>query len=316
MKEYDIIIVGGGPAGSSAAKVAAQKGMRTVILEKRTVIGLPRHCEGRLVATTGSRLTEEVLESMPGRVVLTKIRARRIFSPSGKLVEEIPLKGTGARLILRDLFDLELARQAANAGSDILLKTRVTSLLKENGTIKGVQTDSKDIEPDVIEFHLGSFSERGDTHFFPQDEFSVVMDTRRIEDLDRIRDGNWLISRKLRDAVALRMTGWTTVLGVGGGLPRYVKDGLILAGSAAGFLGILSAVFSGRHAAEVAVEAIEAKDIGEGRLRKYEGLVQKLIYGRGEVLKSFYRMSDQQIEDVLPEMIQKRQLQFWDTVPF
>jgi hypothetical protein len=74
------------------------------------------------------------------------------------------------------------------------------------------------------------------------------MDTRTAHDLERIKKGNWLISRKIRDAVPLRMTGWTTVLGVGGGLPKYVKDALILTGSAAGFLGILSAVCSGRHA--------------------------------------------------------------------
>ena len=364
MKKYDLIIVGGGPSGSSAGKIACEKGIKSIILEKGTVIGAPRHCEGRLVATTGSRLTEEVIESMPSRVVLTEIRARRVFSPNGKLVKEIPLRGTGARLILRDLFDLELARQAANAGAEIALNTRVTELLKENGKIVGVRTSSstlpeiygkmvicagglqalaggipkqegltkpgqtvlsgilweltnvKDIEPDIIEWHTGSFSERGDTHFFPQDDVSVVMDTRTVGDLEKIKKGNWLISKKIRDAVPLRMTGWTTVLGVGGGVPKYVKDGLILAGSAAGFLGILSAVFSGRHAGEVAAEAIQEDDVSEKKLCKYQGLVEKLVYGRGEVLRKFYRLSDEQIENMLPEMIEKDELQFWDTVPF
>ncbi|MBW2345514.1 MAG: NAD(P)/FAD-dependent oxidoreductase [Deltaproteobacteria bacterium] len=142
MNKYDLIIVGGGPAGSSAARVACERGIKTIILEKRSVIGIPRHCEGRLVATTGSKLTDEVIESMPPRVVLTKIRARRVFSPSGKLIREIPLSGTGARLILRDLFDLELARQAANAGAEIALNTRVTGLLKEDREILGVRTNS------------------------------------------------------------------------------------------------------------------------------------------------------------------------------
>ncbi|MGZ4857601.1 MAG: FAD-dependent oxidoreductase, partial [Methanobacteriaceae archaeon] len=142
MKKYDLIIVGAGPAGSSAAMAAGQKGLKTIILEKRTVIGIPRQCEGRLVATTRSKLTEEIIESMPKRVVLTKIRARRVFSPNGKLIKEIPLRGTGARLILRDLFDLELARQAANSGAQIALNTRVTGLLKENDKILGVRTSS------------------------------------------------------------------------------------------------------------------------------------------------------------------------------
>jgi digeranylgeranylglycerophospholipid reductase len=337
MKQYDLIVIGGGPAGSSAAKVAGEKGIKTIILEKRPVIGTPRHCEGRLVATTGSRLTEEVIETMPSRVVLTEIRARRVFSPSGKLVKEIPLSGTGARLILRDLFDLELARQAAHSSTlpEIYGKViicagglgalaggipRREGLTRPNHTVLGgvlwELTNVKDIERDVIEWHTGSFSERGDTHFFPQDDVSVVMDTRTVGDLEKIRRGNWLISKKIRDAVPLRMTGWTTVLGVGGGLPKYVKDGLILAGSAAGFLGILSAVFSGQRAGEVAAKAIEENDVREERLNIYEGLVKKLIYGRGEALRRFYRLSDEQIENILPEMIEKDELKFWDTVPF
>ena len=238
MKKYDLIIVGAGPAGSSAAKVASQRGLKTIVLEKRTVVGIPRQSEGRLVATHYSRLTEEIIESLPKRVVLTEIRARRVFSPSGKLIKEIPLKGTGTCLILRDLFDLELARQAANSGAQIVLNTRVTGLLKENGKIVGVKTTSsvlpevygklvisaggltalaggipkqegltrqnqtvlggilweltnvKGIEPDIIEWHTGSFSERGHTHFFPQDQVSVVMETRSISDLDTIKRGN------------------------------------------------------------------------------------------------------------------------------
>lgn len=364
MKKYDLIIVGAGPAGSSAAMAAGQKGLKTIILEKRTVIGIPRQCEGRLVATTRSKLTEEIIESMPKRVVLTKIRARRVFSPNGKLIKEIPLRGTGARLILRDLFDLELARQAANSGAQIALNTRVTGLLKENDKILGVRTSSpvlpevygkmvisadglaglaggiprqegltrqnqtvlggilweltnvKDIEPDVIEWHTGSFSERGHTHFFPQDEVSVVMETRTVSDLETIKRGNWLISKKIKDAIPLRMTGWTTVLGVGSGLPKYIKDGLILVGSAAGFLGIESAVYSGRRAAEVAAEAIEEDDVSEKKLSKYETLVEKLVYGRGEILRRFYRLSDEQIESILKELVEKDELRFWDTVPF
>ncbi|MBW2345515.1 MAG: hypothetical protein JRF53_16235 [Deltaproteobacteria bacterium] len=142
------------------------------------------------------------------------------------------------------------------------------------------------------------------------------MDTRTVGDLEKIKRGNWIISKKIRDAIPLRMTGWTTVLGVGGGLPNYVKDGLILAGSAAGFLGIMSAVCSGRHAGEVAAEAIQEDDVSQKKLCKYERLVKKLVYGRGEVLRRFYRLSDEQIENMLSEMIERGELQFWDTVPF
>lgn len=39
--EYDVIVVGAGPGGSIAAKVAAESGLRTLMLEKRQEIGAP-----------------------------------------------------------------------------------------------------------------------------------------------------------------------------------------------------------------------------------------------------------------------------------
>ncbi|MBW1766293.1 MAG: FAD-dependent monooxygenase, partial [Deltaproteobacteria bacterium] len=45
--EYDVIIIGSGPAGSSAAKSLTQRGLETLILEKEK---LPRYkcCSGVL----------------------------------------------------------------------------------------------------------------------------------------------------------------------------------------------------------------------------------------------------------------------------
>ena len=34
MKEYDVVIVGAGPGGSTAAKVAAEKGLKTIFFER------------------------------------------------------------------------------------------------------------------------------------------------------------------------------------------------------------------------------------------------------------------------------------------
>ena len=37
--EYDVIVVGAGPGGSIAAKICAESGLRTLLLEKRQEIG-------------------------------------------------------------------------------------------------------------------------------------------------------------------------------------------------------------------------------------------------------------------------------------
>ena len=40
MNEYDIVVVGAGPAGCSAAKAAAEKGAEVLIVEEHDQIGL------------------------------------------------------------------------------------------------------------------------------------------------------------------------------------------------------------------------------------------------------------------------------------
>ena len=42
--EYDVIIIGARPVGCSAGKVAAERGLKTIILEEHRAIGIPRHC--------------------------------------------------------------------------------------------------------------------------------------------------------------------------------------------------------------------------------------------------------------------------------
>jgi digeranylgeranylglycerophospholipid reductase len=43
-EEWDVIVVGAGPAGGLSALAPAQAGLRTLILEKRPVVGLPIQC--------------------------------------------------------------------------------------------------------------------------------------------------------------------------------------------------------------------------------------------------------------------------------
>ena len=42
--ECDVLVVGGGPAGSSAARAAAKKGAKTILIEEHKEIGLPVEC--------------------------------------------------------------------------------------------------------------------------------------------------------------------------------------------------------------------------------------------------------------------------------
>jgi digeranylgeranylglycerophospholipid reductase len=82
MKKYDVIVVGAGPAGSTAAKAAAEQGMKTILIEEHPQVGIPEHCMGLVAAPKDSPLMQ-LIASIGGRVMYTKVKARRIFTPKG-----------------------------------------------------------------------------------------------------------------------------------------------------------------------------------------------------------------------------------------
>ena len=353
--DYDVVVVGSGPCGASAAKTAAEKGLKTILLEEDPQIGLPEHCVG-VMPGTESGFLEELLKKMDQRVVITKVKARRIYAPDGKIVEERPLPEPGPWIVERNLFDVELAKLAANAGAEVMVNTRVTSLIKEDGVVKGVNTSSstmpkihskiviaadglralfkgialweglsspaqmvlsglklhltgvKDIEPGVIEFHLGSFSKAGHTTIVPHDNVSALGGAQSMSVLENIKAGKWVLSKKYRDCKVLRVTGWSHPVPMSDMLPKKVKDGLMLAGDAAGFLGIDLAVDSGQIAAEVAAKAIQQGDITETGLAQYEELCQKLdaeeawFTRQFHNLQKFFGLSDEEIQKRFDEL--------------
>jgi flavin-dependent dehydrogenase len=66
-KMYDVIVVGAGPAGSTAAKKCAEQGLKTLILEKR---GLPRDkvCSGMIMGPLAHTLLKEEFGDIPEEV--------------------------------------------------------------------------------------------------------------------------------------------------------------------------------------------------------------------------------------------------------
>jgi flavin-dependent dehydrogenase len=78
--EYDVVVVGAGPAGSMAAKYAAKAGARVLMIEEHATIGLPVQCAG-LISTRayeGCELSETI-----GKHV---IRGAHIHAPGGRVL--------------------------------------------------------------------------------------------------------------------------------------------------------------------------------------------------------------------------------------
>jgi len=137
-EDYDIIVVGAGPAGSTAARVAAQNGAKVLLLEKDREVGIPVRC-GEAVGETGLR---RVLEPKP-EWIANRIEAVRLVAPDGTIVK-VHHDDIGY-ILDRKRFDYDLAMMAAQQGVKVITKAYVAGLLNQNGTVNG-----------VVVHHLGS----------------------------------------------------------------------------------------------------------------------------------------------------------------
>ncbi len=134
-KEYDIIVVGAGPAGTTTARVAANQGVSVLVLEKKRDIGVPVRCaEG--VSEQGLKSLIDVEDSWIAQVITKS----KFISPEGTEVNSFP---ENRGLILhRKFFDMALAEKAVKAGAKILTKAYVSGIVKEDDFVTGVKVES------------------------------------------------------------------------------------------------------------------------------------------------------------------------------
>ncbi|TLZ96538.1 MAG: FAD-dependent oxidoreductase [Methanobacteriota archaeon] len=118
---YDVIVVGSGPAGATAARYAARRGLRVLLVDKRKEIGVPVQCgeyvahneEVRAIFPTVTEL-EDLME-VPYRVREIDTPVIRIWSPNGRRYD-IPFQGF---TVQRDKMDQGITAQAIQEGADV-----------------------------------------------------------------------------------------------------------------------------------------------------------------------------------------------------
>lgn len=107
--QFDVLVVGAGPGGSTAARVAAEAGARVLLVEKRPIIGLPVQCAEYIPAQIVGYVP------LPERCIAQRIRTLRTHLPNGETVET-PAAGY---VLDRAAFDKSLAVAAHRAGAEV-----------------------------------------------------------------------------------------------------------------------------------------------------------------------------------------------------
>ncbi len=141
---YDVAIVGAGPAGSVAAKVIAEAGLSVLLVDRRMEFGSPVQC-GEFLPTSGemrgifpSSKRVGKLVDVPKRFIVNTTDDLHLYSPGGR-VFPFPLS---ANVLDRSEYDRYLTESAQSAGADIsagirLLRTeqKTTLVLKQGSRI-------------------------------------------------------------------------------------------------------------------------------------------------------------------------------------
>ena len=132
--EYDVIVVGAGPAGSSAAYAAAKNGTSVALLEKEETVA-------QTVRTSGVTWIDYAKEFGIPEDCYNPIRTYNFCSPKNQ-VSISDEQAKAAVLDVRKTYRF-LAEQAKNAGAKIFVNTNVTDVITEDGKVVGVKASSQ-----------------------------------------------------------------------------------------------------------------------------------------------------------------------------
>lgn len=150
MTDWDAVIVGAGPAGSSTASALASAGHRVLMLERRETIGNPVQCGEFLPEVDelkdilpNAKHIEEAFD-IPSDLKARSTDTIVLVSPKGR---EYRFEFAGYST-WRERFDVHLAGMARKGGAEIRTKTSATSLISEKGRFTGVEykTSEGDVE--------------------------------------------------------------------------------------------------------------------------------------------------------------------------
>lgn len=294
---WDVIVIGGGPAGSTTARYLAEGGADVLVVDGRDPIGTPLQC-GELVPTNEEmrRLCPKVpniddLLRTPEHAISRKTSEMHLVPPSGKPLQ-FQFEGYMLNRVAHDEALVDLAK---SRGAEYLVNSRVDSI--GGNTVKlrsGRELNAKVIvgagghnDPlrrtfwnesslkipvkfvlmdgdfgDAVELHFGSMAPGGYAWMFPKNRganIGVGIQNKFSKNKNLNDLSNDFISRYEGD---ITFSGAGS-LPMSGSIKTFVKGNYVLVGDSAGMVlpsngaGITIAMIGGRIAGQVISEHLK-----------------------------------------------------------
>ena len=152
-ERFDVVVVGAGPAGVTAAYVIAKNNTNVAVIERGEFPGSKNVIGGVLYVKT----LNDVLPGFWSEAPLERKIVQHSYCLMGrgehtlvsyKCAEQS--NSPNGYTILRSKFDKWYCKKAQEAGATLITKTNVTELLSDSGKIVGVRTDRGDLTADLV----------------------------------------------------------------------------------------------------------------------------------------------------------------------
>jgi len=121
VNNYDVLIIGAGPAGSRVAHKLAAFGYKIAVLEKHEEVGKHVCCTGIVSKECVDRF------EIPKGSILREASSAKFFAPSGEFLR-VSKNEPQAYILDRTAFDQTMAERALSQGTEYLLASQVSDI--------------------------------------------------------------------------------------------------------------------------------------------------------------------------------------------